>query len=65
MSKLKHIFRVIQSYINFQKSMWTLSKYAINNLLHFIDIFSKKGLEFVSKVLSHSYTSIENHGKGN
>jgi len=45
--------------------MWTLSKYAINSLLHFIDTFSEKGLEFVSKILSHSYLSIENHGKGN
>lgn len=44
--------------------MWTLSKYTINSLLHFVDIFSEKGLEFVSKVLSHSYMSIENLGKG-
>lgn len=46
--------------------MWTLSKYIINSLLHFIDIFSEIGLEFVSKVLSYSYNvSLENHGKGN
>lgn len=46
-------------------SMWTLSKYAINSFLHFIDIFSEKGLELVSKVLTHSSMSIENHGKSN
>jgi len=59
------IFRVILSSTHFHKSLWTLSKYAINSLLQFIDIFSEKGLEFVSKVLSHQYMSFENHGKGN
>lgn len=58
-------FRIIISSTYFQKSLWTLSKYAINSLLHFIDIFSEKGLEFVSKVLSHTYVSFENHGKSN
>ncbi|XP_025409301.1 patatin-like phospholipase domain-containing protein 5 isoform X2 [Sipha flava] len=57
------VMRVIRSYTQFQKSIWTLSKYAINCLLHFIDIFSEKGLELVSKVLFHSYMSFENHGK--
>lgn len=50
---------------HFQKSMWTLSKYAINSLLHFIDIFSVTGLEFVNKILSYSCKSIETHGEGN
>lgn len=45
--------------------MWTLSKYAINSLLYFVNIFSEKGLKFVSKVLSHNYMAIENHGKCN
>lgn len=62
---IAYIFRVICSSKNFQKSMWILTKYAINSLLHFVNIFSEKGLEFVGKVLSHSYMSIENHGKGN
>lgn len=56
-------FRFICCSIDFQKSMWTLSKYVINSLLHFVDIFSEKGLECVSKVLSHSSMSIENQGK--
>jgi len=60
-----HIFRVIRSSRHFQKSMWALTKYAINSLLHFIDIFSGKGLEFIDKILSYSCMSIEIHGKGN
>lgn len=60
-----HIFRVIRSSRHFQKPMWTLSKYAINSLLHFIDIFSEKGLEFIDKILSYSCMPIEIHGKGN
>lgn len=50
---------------HFQKSMWTLSKYAINSLLHFIDIFSVTGLEFATKILSYNWMSIETHVKGN
>lgn len=59
-------YRIISFSKHFQKSMWTLSKYVINSLLHFIAIFSEVGLEFVSKVLSYSYNmSLENRGKGN
>lgn len=43
--------------------MWALSKCVINSLLHLVDVFSEKGLEFVSKVLSYSYLSIEKHAK--
>ncbi|CAI6366297.1 unnamed protein product [Macrosiphum euphorbiae] len=57
------VFKVIRSSRHFQKPMWTLSKYAINSLLHFIDIFSEKGLEFIDKILSYSCMPIEIHGK--
>ncbi|XP_050548798.1 1-acylglycerol-3-phosphate O-acyltransferase Pnpla3-like isoform X2 [Daktulosphaira vitifoliae] len=55
--------KVISSSQNLQNCIWTLSKYIINSLLHFVDVFSQKGLEFVGKVLSYSYVSIENHAK--
>ncbi|XP_027853041.1 uncharacterized protein LOC114131901 isoform X1 [Aphis gossypii] len=57
------IMKIMRSSKHFQKSMWTLSKYAINSLLHFIDIFSVTGLEFVNKILSYSCKSIETHGE--
>eukprot|EP00102_Acyrthosiphon_pisum_P025550 XP_016662760.1 PREDICTED: patatin-like phospholipase domain-containing protein 2 isoform X2 [Acyrthosiphon pisum] len=57
------VLKVIRSSRHFQKPMWTLSKYAINSLLHFIDIFSEKGLEFIDKILSYSCMPIETHGK--
>jgi len=63
--KISTFFRIMRSSKHFQKSMWALSKYAINSLLHFIDIFSVTGLEFVNKILSYSCKSIETHGKGN
>lgn len=50
--------------MHFQNSLWSFSKHVINSLLHIVDIFSEKGLAFVSKVLSHNSMSIENHGKG-
>ncbi|KAL4141970.1 hypothetical protein QTP88_004506 [Uroleucon formosanum] len=59
------VLKVIRSSTHFQKPIWTLFKFAINSLLHFIDIFSEKGLEFIDKISSYSCMPIEIHGKGN
>ncbi|XP_060854138.1 patatin-like phospholipase domain-containing protein 2 isoform X2 [Rhopalosiphum padi] len=57
------VFKVMRYFRHFQKSMWTLSKYATNILLHFFDIFSVQGLEFVNKILFYSCVSIETNRK--
>lgn len=62
---MNFVLRIINYSIHFQNSTWSLSKFIINILLHIIDVFSEKGLEFVSKILSHSSTTIENQGKSN